>query len=148
MSQLLDWKENTFSYWGDPAVKTDFTTMPDTAAYVAQTVLDPDLIGRTIRVSASQLTMPEVHALIQQVTGRKLSLVRCGSSEDLLDHIAKRQADGAPAPLIAALQQHWSQQCGQGRLSPLDNDRFPQIEPTSMQQYLEDHSDRLGAQPD
>jgi uncharacterized protein YbjT (DUF2867 family) len=136
MAHVVDWKQNTFSYWGDASVKTDFTTMPDTASYVADTVLNPELIGRTIRVSACRLSMPEVHALIERTTGRKLKLVHCGSSDDLLDHLEKLRVEGAPTRLIAALQQHWSQQSGQGRLHPLDNDRFPQIRPTILQRYL------------
>jgi uncharacterized protein YbjT (DUF2867 family) len=147
MGPVVDWTQNTFSYWGDPSVKTDFTTRADTASYVAETLLNPELIGRTIRVSACQLSMPEVHALIERTTGRRLTLVHRGSSDDLLDHIEKLRTDDAQSETIAALEQHWSQQCGQGRLHPLDNARFPGIRPVTLQRYLAGESGGRAARP-
>jgi uncharacterized protein YbjT (DUF2867 family) len=135
---LIDWTRDTFSYWGEPDVVADYTTIADTAAIVAATIADPGLAGRTVRVSGARLSVGDLHGLVERASGRPFKLMRRGSLDDLRRQLDAMRLDGQASHEYMGLQRHLCQQSGKGLLGPLDNDRFADLTPTPPDQFLEE----------
>ena len=133
---LVDRDARTFSYWGDGDQPCDFTTIADTARYIAAAALDDDLTGRPLRVAGEVLTMLELHDAFQDGTGIALDARRLGSVDALAARIAELVQQDAPVNDYLGLQYAWTMVSGKGKLDPLDNDRYPDIVPTSVTQFL------------
>ncbi|HEX5598285.1 MAG TPA: NmrA family NAD(P)-binding protein [Micromonosporaceae bacterium] len=133
--EIVDWEAGTFSYWGDGEQPCDFTTVADTAAYTVAAALDPATAGRPVRVAGDVLTMKEFHAALERGTGRRLRIQQRGSVEDLSVELKRRQATAINPMEYVALQYTLAMVSGKAKLDPLDNDRFPAVQPTSVMDF-------------
>ncbi|WP_433226592.1 NmrA family NAD(P)-binding protein [Microtetraspora malaysiensis] len=141
---LIDWEKGTLSHWGDPDQLLDLTTVQDTAAYTAAAVLDPDLAnGGTVRFAGEVVSMRQFHAAVERGTGRKLELRTLGTAEELRSEI-ERRAKATQNPFdYVGLQYQWCMVTGKGKFDSLDNDRYAEIKPTSVEEFMRGAS--LGA---
>jgi hypothetical protein len=134
-----DPKTGVFKVWGDPDQPYDFTLTDDVAAYIAAAALDPDA-GRIVRVAGDTQSPRQLAATFEQVRGGKVTIERAGSVDDLDRAIAgMRAADPAPDnvfPVWQQMQYGRDMASGLGRLTPLDNHRYPAIHPTTIAQLL------------
>lgn len=133
---IVDLDAATFSYWGDGEQPMDFTAIPDVAAYTAAAALDPAVTGRPVRVAGQVLTMRELHGAVQEATGTTLELRPLGTVDELRAEIERRKATATNPYEFIALQYQWAMVSGKGKLEPLDNDRYPDITPRTIQQFL------------
>ena len=134
--ELVDWDRRTFTYWGDGEQPCDFISTADAAKYTAAAALDDGLSGRLFRVTGDVLTMRHLHALLEEFVGRKLEAQHAGSVEDLRRIIDERKRQD-PADQYAYLFEYvWTMVSGKGKLHPLDNDRYPDIWPMTMREFL------------
>lgn len=133
---VFDLAHGTASHWGDGNTKMDLTTTDDTALYVAEAVLDPDLPDGKFEVSGDKLTMNEAIAAVGEALGRPLTVKRLGSEAELEAWIARTKAT-AQSPMEYAMAQYQiAMETGQGKLTKLANGRYPHIRPQSFRQYL------------
>jgi nucleoside-diphosphate-sugar epimerase len=134
---LIDWENNTLSHWGDPDQPLDLTTVQDTAAYTAAAALDPALAnGGTVRFAGEVVSMRQFHAAVERGTGRKLDLRTLGTADELRSEI-ERRAKATQNPFdYVALQYQWCMVTGKGKFDSLDNDRYAEIKPTSVEEFV------------
>ncbi|MGW2187246.1 NmrA family NAD(P)-binding protein [Streptomyces sp. NPDC001719] len=134
--QIVDFEKNTFSHWGDPDQPMDLTSVKDTAAFTAAAVLDPALAGGAVRFAGEVVSMRQFHAAVERATGRTLEFVTLGTGAELRAEI-ERQAKETQNPFdYVALQYQWGMVTGKAKFDALDNDRYPEIIPTSVEEFV------------
>ena len=136
---LIDESAGTLSHWGDGKIALDFTSMTDTAAFLAAAVLDPSTLNRPIEVAGDRLDIASLRAAYEGATGRALVTVRLGSIEEgyaELDRLKSQTEDPmALLPLMYVLPML----SGKARLKNVENARFPDVRPQSLQAFLSAH---------
>lgn len=128
-------------HWGRADQPLDFTTRADTAAFTAAAALD-DSAPRRLRIAGDTLSARELAAVMTELTGRRHRPVRAGSVTALAG-LARLARLVAPQP--AAVFPAWQGMAymrdmfsGEARLDPLDNDRYPGIDWTSVRRRFAD----------
>ena len=132
----FDLEHQTFQYWGDGETPLDFTSTDDTAKYVAEAVNDPDLANTALEVAGDVLTAKQLKAVYEEATGNLLKEKPLGSVEELKAWIAAKKPS-AKSPVEYVPQQYeYTMVSGKGKLDHLQNERYPQIKPTTIKQFL------------
>lgn len=126
-------------YWGSANQPLDFTTIADTATFTAAAALDPTT-PRYLRVAGEVATIRDVQAAASAATGRRFGRLRAGGFW-LLKLLIKVTRRLAPAPREVfppwqGMQYLHNMLTGQAKLTPLDNDRYPGLHWTTVQQVL------------
>lgn len=134
-----DPKSNVFRIFGDIDLKSDFTFTDDVARYVAEVVLDREA-PRVVRVSGDTKSPREIAAIFEDVRGKPVTFQKMGTIEDL-DRMIERMQKEDPAendtfPMWQRLQYSRDMQSGNGRLEPLDNARYPAVDPIDIRTLL------------
>jgi uncharacterized protein YbjT (DUF2867 family) len=133
---IVNLEQGTFSYWGDGEQPMDFTSIADTAAYAAAAALDASAADRTVSVTGAVLTLKELHAEVEQTTGRTLEIRELGTIADLEAEIERRKATAQNPYEFVALQYQWAMVTGKGKLHNLSNADYPDITPTTIAEFL------------
>ena len=126
-------------HWGDADQAIDFTTMDDVAAYTAAAAMDP-VTPRWLRI-AGEVTSPRgLAATASEVTGKSFRTFRVGGV-GLLEGMIKVARLVAPGkgqvfPPWQGMQYMRDMYSGDGKLAPLDNGRYPQLQWTTVRQVL------------
>ena len=125
--------------WGDADQLLDFTTKDNVAAYVAAAALDADT-PRILRIAGDTLSARDIANRMSEATGERYRTLRVGGigSLGLLIKLAKLIAPqpGAAFPPWQGMQYMRDMFSGRGKLSPLDNDRYPALRWTSALDHL------------
>jgi uncharacterized protein YbjT (DUF2867 family) len=128
-----------FKVWGDGNQAYDLTSTDDVAKYVAAAALDADA-GRFVRVAGDTRSPREVAAIFEELRGVPVKIESAGSLADLDRLIGRlRSADEAPTnpfPVWQQLQYARDMSSGLGKLTPLDNGRYPSVRPQSVREFL------------
>lgn len=126
-------------YWHDADQLLDFTTKDDVAAYTAAAAMD-DTAPRILRIAGDSVTVRDIAAMLNEVTGARYRPLWAGSlgSLGLMIRIAKLVA---PQPKAAfspwqGMQYVRDQFSGQAKLDPLDNGRYPGLTWTTVREHL------------
>ncbi len=134
-----DPKTGIFKVWGDPNQAYDFTSTDDLAKYVAAVALDAQA-GRVVRVAGDSKSPSELGKLFAELRGTPVTIEPAGSLGDLDRAIAGlRAADEAPNnvfPVWQQLQYARDMASGRGKLSPIDNGRYPSVRPQGIYEFL------------
>lgn len=134
-----DPKTGIFKVWGDPNQAYDFTSTDDLAKYIAAVALDAEA-GRVVRVAGDSKSPSELAAIFTELRGKPVNIEPAGSLGDLDRVIAgMRAADAAPNnifPVWQQLQYARDMASGRGKLSPIDNARYPSIRPQGVAEFL------------
>ncbi len=134
---IFDFAAGTFNYWGDGNTPFDITTTDDTAKLIAKAIADPAMANNVLQVAGDTITMKQLLETYQTVTGKKLIEKQLGSVADLTAWIAKTKAI-ATSPYEYLPQQYlFAMVSGKGKLDNITNDRYPQIELTSVSEYIQ-----------
>ena len=134
---LVNWDEGYFTYWGDGEQPCDFTAVADTAKYIAAAALDDGLTGRSLRVAGEVLTMKQLHSIFEEFAGCKLELRNPGSVDELKELIENKKRENPEAQAAYVFYQYqWAMVSGKAKLDELDNERYPDIKPMSMRDFL------------
>jgi nucleoside-diphosphate-sugar epimerase len=128
-----------YRVWGDPDQPYDFTLTDDVARYVAAVALDAGA-GRFVRVAGDTLSPRALAAVFEEVRGARVTIESAGTLADLSRAIdgmrARAPAEAEVFPIWQAMQYTRDMASGRGALSPLDNARYPDIEPTTVRELL------------
>jgi hypothetical protein len=132
-----DRKTGVFRPWGDVDQQADFTRTDDVAKHVA---LDGEA-PRVVRVAGDTKSAREIAAIFfEELLATPVKLESAGSLEQLTKMIetmrAKDPAETNPFPTWQRMQYVRDMQSGRGRLSPIDNGRYPDVHPLDIRTFL------------
>lgn len=134
---LFKWKR--VLYWGDANQLLDFTTMENTAEYTAQAALD-DSTPRYLRIAGDVLNAKGLKNVASEVTGNNFHLFRPGGLRAFQIMIKITRAlmpqKKEVFPPWQGMQYMHNMFTGKPKLEPLDNDRYPTIQWTSVREVL------------
>ena len=133
---LFDLELQTFQYWGDGEMSLDFTTTDDTAKYVAEAVSDPGLANTALEVAGDTLTLKQLKATYEEATSTKLTEKSLGSIAEMKVWIANKKASASSLEEYVYHQYMYAMVSGKGKLDRIQNDRYPQIKPKTVKQFL------------
>ena len=126
-------------FWEDADQPMDFTTMADTAAFTAAAALDP-AAPRFLRIAGDQLSARELKGIASEVTGESYRLFRAGNLGRLSTLIKINRAvlfwSKALYPPWQGMQYMHNMYSGRAKLDPLDNDRYPGMQWTTVRDVL------------
>jgi uncharacterized protein YbjT (DUF2867 family) len=136
-------------YWHDADQPLDFTTKDDVAGYVATAALD-ETTPRILRIAGDVVTAREIARVMNAVTGERYRTLWAGSIGMLgaMIRVTKLIAPGndAPFPPWQGMQYMRDQFSGRGKLQPLDNARYPDLEWTTVAAMMRERN-RANAGP-
>jgi nucleoside-diphosphate-sugar epimerase len=126
-------------YWGSADQPLDFTTIADTAAFTAAAALDLTT-PRYLRVAGEVATVRDLQASASAATGQRFRRLRAGGLWllKLMIRVTRRfaPAPGEVFPPWQGMQYLHNMFTGLPKLTPLDNDRYPDIRWTSVREVL------------
>lgn len=127
-------------YFGDGDKPMDFTAMDDVAKFTAAAALDAKT-PRDLRIAGQSVTPAELAQIATQVTGQPFKTLRAGGLRRMnaLIFITRKLARGENEvfPPWQGMQYSRDMFDGRGRLTPLDNDRYPYVRFTQIREMLE-----------
>jgi uncharacterized protein YbjT (DUF2867 family) len=138
-SPLLNLKNNTVGYWEDPDWRIDFTTMDNVAAFTAAAALDAST-PRILRIAGFQASPKELAAIAGQVRKQEFGLIHMGSLEELADYNRRERAahpEGENQLYPSWQTTQYVQSMFSTQLSPLDNNRYQDIQWTGAKEFIE-----------
>jgi nucleoside-diphosphate-sugar epimerase len=126
-------------FWGDADQRMDFTTIDNTAEYTAWVAAEENT-PRFLRIAGDVASMHNIQNAATSATGQKFKKLRPGGlgAFKAIIKITKTLAPGAQEtfPAWQGMQYLYDMLSGKAKHSQLDNDRYPAIKWTSVQQVL------------
>lgn len=133
---LFDLEHQIFQYWGDGEMPLDFTTTDDTAKYVAAAVGDPGLANTALEVAGDTLTLKQLKATYEEATGTKLTAKPLGSVAEMQAWTTAKKASASSLGEYIVDQYMYGMVSGKGKLDRIASDRYPDIKPVTVKQFL------------
>ncbi|WP_433513664.1 NmrA family NAD(P)-binding protein [Nonomuraea sp. CA-143628] len=135
--RIIDPETQTAYLWGEGEAAVEYTTWADTAKYTAAAALDDEPIGRVLPVAGDRLDFHGLVAAFEKASGKRLRVERRGSLADLDERIAELM-ERDPQNFLEYLPLMYNRGLlkGEATLPPLMNDRYPWIQPTTVEQYF------------
>ena len=135
---FLDFKNKSVGYFEDPEWRVDFTTKDNTAEFTAATALDSET-PRILRIASFQINATEMQSVAKEITKEDFKLIRLSSRAELAeknkhDRAANPDGEKEVYPRWQQAQYLYGMFSSQNRT--LDNDRYPEINWTSIQELL------------
>lgn len=128
-------------YWGSDSQPLDFTTIDNTADFTAAAALDAHT-PRFLRIAGNVMTITELKSAASSAIGHKFRLMRVGGLSVLAIMIgfARRffPQKNEVFPAWQGMQYMHNMLSGLPKLDPLDNERYPDIKWTPVEQVLRD----------
>lgn len=130
---LLDADKGVVRYWGDGTTPIDWTTYEDTARFTAAAALDDRRVPEHLFVSGDRADVLAFSRIWEAGHGKKLTLERLGSLDDLAEE-TKRRLAAEPANMYAWLPLMYARGVfgGQALLGETHNALYPQIKPENL----------------
>lgn len=126
-------------YWADADQPLDFTTKDDVASFVAAVAMDTST-PRFLRIAGDVASVRAIARTMTEVTGQRYRPLWAGTIGTLgaMIGVAKLVAPQPDAvfPPWQGMQYMRDQFSGRGKLEPLDNARYPEIEWTPIATVL------------
>ena len=126
-------------YWGNADKLMDFTTLDDTAAYTAAAALDP-VTPRFLRIAGDQISARGLSIVASEITGQEFKLLRPGGlgAFNVIIAIMRRlmPAHDNLYPPWQGMQYMRDMLSGDGKLTPLDNQRYSHVRWTTVRDFL------------
>jgi uncharacterized protein YbjT (DUF2867 family) len=121
------------TFWGTGEERFDATTVDDTARYAARVAVDASVPSGKFAVSAQQLSFGDIVSAVERGAGRRYERRSRGTTDDLRAWIAdQREAGETTAAMYGTYQLYML--TGQTALDDLQNGRYPDIEPVTLEQ--------------
>jgi uncharacterized protein YbjT (DUF2867 family) len=144
--QLINDSWHRITHFGSADQKLDLTTIPDVARYTAAVAADPRPTPKFLRIAGETLDAKELAAIVSRLHDRKYTTMWIGGVWFLQGLIAilKRAIGGEEDKLMPpwqGMQYLENMVSGQGKLDPVDNDRYPDLEWTTVEQALREAKD-------
>lgn len=124
---------------GSADQKLDFTTMRDTAFYTAQVALDAGGTPEILRIAGDVLSARGLAEVASRARGSRYRTLRVGGIGTLKSMIKLAKLFGGEKevfPPWQGMQYMANMFSGDGKLTPLDNDRYPDMRWTKVGEVL------------
>lgn len=126
-------------YWRSADQVIDWTTKDDVAAFTAAAAMDPEA-PRMLRVAGDTVSVRQIAETLTEISGRRYKPMSAGGLGLLgvMIGLARLFAPGKGEtfPAWQGMQYTRDMFGGAGKLDPLDNARYPELEFTSVKSYL------------
>jgi nucleoside-diphosphate-sugar epimerase len=126
-------------FWRSAEQLLDFTSKDNVAAYTARVALDKDA-PRLLRIAGESVSVRQLAQLMTEVTGQRFKPQWAGSigSLSLMIAVAKWVApqNDVVFPAWQGMQYMRDMFTGEGKLNPLDTQRYPELVWTSVREHL------------
>jgi uncharacterized protein YbjT (DUF2867 family) len=132
----VDWEKGVLRFWGDGNHQHDYTAISDVALYTAAVATDPEMTGRPLYVAGSSLTAHEFRRALELATGRTFQAQSLGTVEQLRSLIEEKKRTAKNPWEWLSLQYAWVGVSGKGKLQRLDNARYPEIRPVTVEEFV------------
>jgi hypothetical protein len=114
--------------------------MDNTAAFTAAAALDASA-PKVLRIAGDQISAFELTAVAGELMKAPFELVRLGSLDDLAAIIQRERAadpgsENSPYPRWQGMQYMHNMFSGGAKLDPLDNDRYPNMNWTTVRDVI------------
>ncbi|MBX9941307.1 MAG: NmrA family NAD(P)-binding protein [Candidatus Obscuribacterales bacterium] len=135
---FIDWGKKVVPFYGDPMQKCDFTSIEDTAKFVAA-ICEEDNTPETVRIAGDVLSMPEFASSISEGLQERFTAESRGSLKDLENLIESRKKTAVNPFEWIAWQYHHNMVSGRAKMDPLDNMRYSQVQPLRAKDFARLH---------
>jgi uncharacterized protein YbjT (DUF2867 family) len=140
LPMIIDgWKK--VMYFGSKEQKIDFSTIPDVARFTAKVAADPNPTPKVLRIAGASISPIELAETVSRVKGEKYTPMWNGSVGFLrfLIPVFKFLVGGEKTKLLPpwqGMQYLENMVSGAGKLDPLDNNRYPELQWTTVEMAL------------
>jgi NmrA-like family len=137
---LFDPPEAKVAYYGTGDELIDITTMQDIAAYTAEVAISPEVEG-FVNVRGEARSVKQLARSFEEAYGVTLTVQRLGSLDDLFTkmHLLHQQQPKNVYAWGGLFYQYYTTN-GSTLLGKLDNDKFPNVQPSSVETLLKSFS--------
>lgn len=139
---LINERFHRVMYWNHKDQLLDFTTYADTAAYTAAVAADPKPTPKYLRIAGEEVTAQGLADIASRAKGGNYQPMWVGSAgfiESMAGWMRWLGVGGKESDVFPAwqgMQYIVNMFSGEGKLSPLDNDRYPELEWTKIEEVL------------
>ena len=141
-SPMINHKSRKVPYIGQPTQLLDFTTMADTAAYTAAVAADPNPAPNLLRIAGDTVNVQDIAVAQTNVQGARYQpswMGPVGSMEFMIRALRLFGGENETLPTWQRLQYMTNMFSGTGKLEPLDNDRYPELTWTKVEDFFRQH---------
>lgn len=140
---LINDKWHRIMHFGSADQKLDVTTIPDVAAYTAAVAADPRPTPKFLRIAGDSFNAKDLATIVTRVRGQRYTTMWTGSVGFLriIISVLKLFIGGVEDkvfPLWQGMQYLENMVSGQGKLDSLDNDRYPELVWTTVEEALKE----------
>lgn len=140
--RMINHKGRNVVYIGDPNQKLDFTTMQDVATYTAAVAVDPKETPRDLRIATVEISAQGLADLQTKITGHEYKVKwigTLGSTKFLIGVMKWFGGHDEMLPAWQGMQYMENMMSGDGKLEPLDNDRYD-LKWTDVEEYFKERN--------
>jgi NAD(P)-dependent dehydrogenase (short-subunit alcohol dehydrogenase family) len=145
-SPMVNHKSRKVAYIGQESQLLDFTSMGDTAAYTAAVAADPKPTPNFLRIASATVSARDIANAESNVEGAQYKPGWMGPVWFIEIVIRVMRLFGGEKevfPIWQGMQYMTNMASGAGKLKPLDNDRYPELVWTTMEEFLREHKNDL-----
>ncbi|OGM44792.1 hypothetical protein ABOM_006215 [Aspergillus bombycis] len=138
-SPMINHKKGKVAYIGSDTQLLDFTTVADTAAYTAAVAADPNPTPRFLRIAGDVVNVRGICDAAARVDGRPFHsswMGTIGIMEFMIWVLKLFGGHNQTMPIWQGMQYMVNIFSGEGKLQPLDNDRYPELKWTTVEDFL------------
>lgn len=144
-SPMVNHKTHKVAYIGSTTQPLDFTTMVDTAAYTAEVAIDPNPTPNFLRIASHTVNVKDIaqaQSNVEGVTYNQSWMGTVGSTELMIRVMRLFGGENDVFPAWQGMQYMVNMFSGAGKLDPLDNNRYPDLTWTKVEDFFREHKNK------
>ncbi|KAJ5225867.1 hypothetical protein N7468_007092 [Penicillium chermesinum] len=141
-SPLINHKSRTLPYVGQPDQLLDYTSMVDTAAFTAAVAADPNPTPKFLRIASVTASVQDIADTLTTIYGVQYTPRWMGTiwtAQLMISTMRLFGGENEIFPVWQGMQYMVNMMSGDGKLEPLDNDRYPDIAWDRLEDFLRKH---------
>ena len=138
-SPMINHKSRKVPYIGQMTQPLDFTTMVDTAAYTAAVAVDPNPTPNFLRIAGDTVSAQDIADAQTKVEGVRYTPSWMGPvwfMEFMIRVLRLFGGQNELLPMWQGMQYMTNMHSGAGKREPLDNDRYPELSWTKVEDFF------------
>lgn len=141
-SPMINHKGRKVAYIGSTTQLLDFTTMVDTAAYTAAVAADPNPTPNFLRIASATVNIEDIaqaQTIVEGVKYKPNWIGTVGSMEFMIRVMRFFGGENDVFPAWQGMQYMVNMFSGAGKLDPIDNDRYPDVQWTKIEDFFREN---------
>jgi uncharacterized protein YbjT (DUF2867 family) len=142
-SPMINHKTRKVMYIGQPTQELDYTSMADVAAYTAAVATDPNPTPRFLRIASVVTSAQGIADAQARVTGQTYApkwMGTVGTTKLMIRAMRAFGNEDDVFPPWQGMQYMENMMSGAGKLESLDNDRYPGLTWTRLEDFFQEHN--------